>query len=108
MRALTVLANRLSSTMLRDDANLCRHRTGLVGSIAVGLPQPAVIRSPLWRRCCSQRFVLMKQNRMGVVADRRDHLDLKVNLLTEKRATQIIQMLDRLAHGWTSISTMTD
>jgi uncharacterized membrane protein len=39
----------------------------------------------------------MKQNRMGMVADRRDHLDLKVNLLTEKRATQIIQMLDRLS-----------
>ena len=42
-------------------------------------------------------FVLMKQNRMGMVADRRDHLDLQVNLLTEKRATQIIQMLDRLS-----------
>jgi uncharacterized membrane protein len=42
-------------------------------------------------------FVLMKQNRMGVVADRRDHLDLQVNLLTEQRATQIIQMLDRLS-----------
>src|SRR5437762_481466 len=40
-------------------------------------------------------FVLMKQNRMGRVADRRDHLDLQVNLLTEQRATQIIQMLDR-------------
>src|SRR5205085_3743304 len=38
-------------------------------------------------------FVLMKQNRMGMVADRRDHLDL----LTEQRATQIIQMLDRLS-----------
>jgi uncharacterized membrane protein len=42
-------------------------------------------------------FVLMKQNRMGMVADRRDHLDLQVNLLTEQRATQIIQMLDRLS-----------
>jgi uncharacterized membrane protein len=42
-------------------------------------------------------FVLMKQNRMGVVADRRDHLDLQVNLLTERQATQIIQMLDRLS-----------
>jgi uncharacterized membrane protein len=39
----------------------------------------------------------MKQNRMGMVADRRDHLDLQVNLLTEQRATQIIQMLDRLS-----------
>ena len=42
-------------------------------------------------------FVLMKQNRLGRVADRRDHLDLQVNLLTEQRATQIIQMLDRLS-----------
>jgi uncharacterized membrane protein len=32
-----------------------------------------------------------------MVADRRDHLDLQVNLLTEQRATQIIQMLDRLS-----------
>jgi uncharacterized membrane protein len=41
-------------------------------------------------------FVLMKQNRMSVIADRRDHLDLQVNLLTQRKATQIIQMLDRL------------
>jgi uncharacterized membrane protein len=32
-----------------------------------------------------------------MVADRRDHLDLQVNLLTEQRATQIIQVLDRLS-----------
>ena len=42
-------------------------------------------------------FVLVKQNRMGAVIDRRDHLDLQVNLLTEREATQIIQMLDRLS-----------
>lgn len=42
-------------------------------------------------------FVLMKQNRLGMVADRRDYLDLQVNLLTEQPATQIIQMLDRLS-----------
>ena len=42
-------------------------------------------------------FVLMKQNRMGIIADRRDHLDLQVNLLTERRTTQIIRMLDRLS-----------
>jgi uncharacterized membrane protein len=39
----------------------------------------------------------MKQNRMSVVADRRDHLDLQVNLLTERETTRIIQMLDRLS-----------
>jgi uncharacterized membrane protein len=42
-------------------------------------------------------FVLMKQNRLGMVADSRDHLDLQVDLLTEQRAAQIIQMLDRLS-----------
>ena len=50
-------------------------------------------------------FVLMKQNRMSIIADRRDHLDLQVNLLTERKATQIIQMLDRLAHIWAFNST---
>jgi uncharacterized membrane protein len=42
-------------------------------------------------------FVLMKQNRISVIVDRRDHLDLQVNLRTERQATQIIQMLDRLS-----------
>ncbi|MBV9551962.1 MAG: DUF1003 domain-containing protein [Alphaproteobacteria bacterium] len=46
-------------------------------------------------------FVLMKQNRMSAAADRRAHLDLQVNLLTEREATRIIQMLERLSadHG---------
>lgn len=42
-------------------------------------------------------FVLIKQNRISTVADRRDHLDLQVNLLTERETTRIIQMLDRLS-----------
>jgi uncharacterized membrane protein len=42
-------------------------------------------------------FVLMKQNRISVIVGRRDHLDLQVNLRTERQATQIIQMLDRLS-----------
>ena len=42
-------------------------------------------------------FVLMKQNRISVIVARRDHLDLQVNLRTERQATQIIQMLDRLS-----------
>ena len=42
-------------------------------------------------------FVLMKQNRISLIVDRRDHLDLQVNLRTERQATQIIQMLDRLS-----------
>ncbi len=42
-------------------------------------------------------FVLIKQNRMSVRADRRDHLDLQINLLTEKEATKLIQMLTRIS-----------
>jgi uncharacterized membrane protein len=42
-------------------------------------------------------FVLIKQNRIGTVDTRRDHLDLQVNLRTERQVTQIIQMLDRLS-----------
>jgi uncharacterized membrane protein len=42
-------------------------------------------------------FVLMKQNRMGVIAYRRDHVDLQVNLLTERWATKIIRMVGNLS-----------
>ncbi len=42
-------------------------------------------------------FVLMKQNRISLIVARRDHLDLQVNMRTERQATQIIQMLNRLS-----------
>lgn len=42
-------------------------------------------------------FVLIKQNRMTLSADRRNHLDLQVNLLTEKEVTKLIQMMEKLA-----------
>src|SRR4051812_19142283 len=42
-------------------------------------------------------FVLIKQNRMSNRADRRAHLDLQVNLLTEKEVTKVIQMLERIS-----------
>lgn len=38
-------------------------------------------------------FVLMKQNRMSKRADDRAHLDLQVNLMTEKEVTKILQVL---------------
>jgi uncharacterized membrane protein len=41
-------------------------------------------------------FVLISQNRMAREADRRAHLDLQVNLLTEQTATKILQILDRM------------
>ncbi len=42
-------------------------------------------------------FVLIKQNRASQRADRRDHLDLQINLLTEKEVTKLIQMLEHIS-----------
>ena len=51
-------------------------------------------------------FVLMRQRRAGRLADRRSHLDLQVNLLTEREVERaaggevslLIEMVERLAH----------
>jgi uncharacterized membrane protein len=37
-------------------------------------------------------FVLIKQNRMSLRADQRAHLDLQVNLLSEREVTKILQL----------------
>ena len=42
-------------------------------------------------------FVLIKQNRMSQSSDRRAHLDLQINLLTEKEVTKLIQLMERLS-----------
>src|SRR5215813_9553368 len=41
-------------------------------------------------------FVLITQNRMGRQADKREYLDLQVNLLAEQEITKVLQMLDRI------------
>jgi uncharacterized membrane protein len=42
-------------------------------------------------------FVLIKQNRMSKRADQRAHLDLQINLLTEREMTLLLQMLQRIS-----------
>ena len=42
-------------------------------------------------------FVLIKQNRDGERAERRSHLDLQVNLLTEREVTKVLQVVQRLS-----------
>lgn len=42
-------------------------------------------------------FVLIKQNRMSKRADQRAHLDLQVNLLSEREMTLVLQLLQRMA-----------
>ncbi len=41
-------------------------------------------------------FIMMSQNRSGLLADRRNHLDLQINLLAEEENTKIIQMLQAI------------
>lgn len=41
--------------------------------------------------------VLITQNRMQRLADRRDHLDLQVNLMTEQEVSLVIQILARIS-----------
>lgn len=41
-------------------------------------------------------FVLISQNRLSADADRRDDLDLHIGLLTEHKATRVLQMLDAI------------
>jgi uncharacterized membrane protein len=41
-------------------------------------------------------FILMSQNRTGLQADQRNHLDLQINLLSEDENTKMLQMLQAL------------
>jgi uncharacterized membrane protein len=43
-------------------------------------------------------FVLISQNRMQVQAERRAELDLQISLLAEHEITQLVQLLDAVAH----------
>ena len=42
-------------------------------------------------------FILISQNHESRTADRRNHLDLQVNLLAEQENTKMLQMLDSIA-----------
>lgn len=41
-------------------------------------------------------MVLIKQERLGRLAEQRDHLDLKVMLLTEQKAAKLIELIEEL------------
>jgi uncharacterized membrane protein len=56
-------------------------------SLAAAYAVQAVIRSS---------FILMRQNRMMRRAERRDHLNLQVDLLAEKEITKLLQMVQSI------------
>jgi uncharacterized membrane protein len=52
--------------------------------------------------------VLIRQNRMALVAEHRAHLDLQINLLTEQKVTKILQLIDELRRERTAPRGHTD
>lgn len=44
-------------------------------------------------------FILMNQRHEAKVSERRNHLDLQINLLSEQENTKMLQMLSQIAHA---------
>jgi uncharacterized membrane protein len=77
--------------------------SGLIPGLAPFDPYPFTFLATLFsvEAVLLVTFVLMKQNRMSTMADRRAHLDLQVNLLTERETSKALQLLQKLCekHG---------
>jgi uncharacterized membrane protein len=52
--------------------------------------------------------VLIRQNRMARMAAHRAHLDLQINLLTEKKVTKILRIVDELRQELPALPTAPD
>jgi len=50
-------------------------------------------------------FVLVSQNRLSEVSEKRAELDLQVNLLAEQKATKVLEMLDEIAQQLDGMSS---
>jgi len=44
-------------------------------------------------------FILISQNRASRISERRNQLDLQINLLTEQENTKMLEMLQRISHA---------
>lgn len=72
--------------------------TGLLRPIPVFDPYPFILlsMSVSVEAVLLSTFVLMKQNRMARRADRRNELNLQIDLLSEREATRNLQLLRRI------------
>lgn len=73
--------------------------TGLLPIVSVFDPYPFQLLAMLvsLEGVLLATFVLIKQNRMSELSDRRAHMDLQINLLTEREVTRLLQVTERLA-----------
>ena len=70
--------------------------TGLLGNTAIFDPHPFPLLAGVlaFEGVLLASFVLIRQTRMSRRGERRSHLDLQINLLTEKEMTKTLQMLE--------------
>ncbi len=52
--------------------------------------------------------VLIKQDRLGKLAEQREHLDLKITLLTEQKAAKLIDLLEELRRDLPNVADRHD
>jgi uncharacterized membrane protein len=52
--------------------------------------------------------VLIRQNRLGKLAEQREHLDLKVTLLTEQKVAKLIELIEELRGDMPSVRDRAD
>ena len=52
--------------------------------------------------------VLTKQDRLGKLAEQREHLDLKVTLLTEQKTAKLIDLLEELRRDLPNVENRSD
>ena len=73
--------------------------TGLVPVVPAWDPYPFALLTMLvsMEGVLLVSFVLIMQNRASAITEQRNHLDLQINLLTEKEVTKLIQMLERIS-----------
>lgn len=74
-----------------------RINTGAFRSIPVFDPYPFVFLAIVLAFVLLTAFVLIRQNRMSARADRRNLLQLQINLSPEQEVTKVIQMLERMS-----------
>jgi uncharacterized membrane protein len=60
-------------------------------------PFPLLAGIPALEAVFLTSFVLIRQNSMDLQSERRNHLDLQINLLAEKEATSILRALSEIA-----------
>ncbi len=73
----------------RADQVVRRNVRTIAGFLTLGVSLEAIFLSA---------FIMITQNRQARLADRRNHLDLQINLLAEQEVTKLLEMVEGFHH----------